>query len=108
MSNNKISDFATRVYQAASKVPSGYVATYGQIARMIGQPEASRAVGQALHRNPFAPDVPCHRIVAADGRLHGFNGGLRKKALLLKSEGIGIIGGKIDLRIYGFRPQKRR
>lgn len=104
----KISAFAAEVYAAASLIPAGQVATYAQIARLIRRPRAFRAVGQALHCNPFAPAVPCHRIIASDGSLGGFNGGLARKIRLLKSEGIAIIGEKIDLQRYGFRPKKHR
>lgn len=67
----KLSNFALSVYDAVCKIPDGRVATYGQIARMIGKPGAARAVGNALHANPYAPAVPCHRVVAADGSLAG-------------------------------------
>ena len=61
--------FAEKVYDAVRRIPKGRVATYGQIAEIIGQPGAARAVGNALHVNPYAPEVPCHRVVAADGSL---------------------------------------
>ena len=61
--------FAQKVYDAVRRIPKGRVATYGQIAEIIGCPGGSRAVGNALHVNPFAPIVPCHRVVAADGSL---------------------------------------
>lgn len=67
--------FAERVYDAVKRIPEGRVATYGQIAGMIGCPGGSRAVGNALHVNPFAPIVPCHRVVAADGSLAARFGG---------------------------------
>lgn len=61
--------FAEKVYDAVKRIPRGRVATYGQIAEIVGCPGGSRAVGNALHVNPFAPVVPCHRVVAADGSL---------------------------------------
>lgn len=67
--------FAEKVYDAVSRIPKGRVATYGQIAEIIGCPGGARAVGNALHVNPFAPVVPCHRVVAADGRLAANFGG---------------------------------
>ena len=79
--------FERRVYEATRKVPFGKVATYGQIAAAIGQPQAQRAVGQALGRNPVSIVIPCHRIVAADG-LGGFTGGLHQKVRLLRHEGV--------------------
>lgn len=61
--------FAERVYETVTRIPKGRVATYGQIAEIIGCPGGSRAVGNALHDNPYAPVVPCHRVVAANGSL---------------------------------------
>ena len=61
--------FAEKVYDAVRRIPKGRVATYGQIAEVIGCPGGSRSVGNALHVNPFAPVVPCHRVVASDGSL---------------------------------------
>jgi methylated-DNA-[protein]-cysteine S-methyltransferase len=77
------------VLQTARRIPMGSVWTYGQVARTIGQPKASRAVGQALGRNPIPIVIPCHRVVAADGGLGGYSGGggLESKRLLLRLEG---------------------
>jgi methylated-DNA-[protein]-cysteine S-methyltransferase len=87
--------FAQRVWAATSRIPAGRVATYGDIARKIsGHP---RAVGQALHRNPYAPGVPCHRVVGSDGKLTGFAQGLDKKRSMLLAEGITFCGEKVDL-----------
>lgn len=79
--------FQRRVYEATRRIPFGKVATYGQIAKAIGQPDAQRAVGQALGRNPIGLVIPCHRVVAADG-LGGFTGGLEHKKRLLRFEGV--------------------
>jgi methylated-DNA-[protein]-cysteine S-methyltransferase len=81
--------FCRAVWKACAEIPKGQVRTYGWIARRIGKPKAARAVGQALGRNPFAPTVPCHRIVGADGRLTGFSapGGVAAKRRLLEKEG---------------------
>ncbi|MBN1823994.1 MAG: MGMT family protein [Endomicrobiales bacterium] len=70
------------------KIPKGSTATYGQIARRVGKPGAARAVGQALKKNPFAPFVPCHRVVSSDGSLGGYSakGGIKRKKQLLKKE----------------------
>lgn len=68
-----ITPFQCKVYLELLKVPSGSTITYGELARRIGCGSA-QAVGQALKRNPFAPEVPCHRVVAADGSLGGYNG----------------------------------
>ncbi len=98
--NIKISRFAEQVYQITGKIKLGQVATYAQIAQKIGKPLAARAVGQALHRNPFAPQVPCHRVVKSDGRLGGFAGGNKKKLSLLRQEGIIIKNNRLDLNKY--------
>ncbi len=68
-----ITEFQRRVYLALLDVPRGETITYGELARRIGC-RSAQAVGQALRRNPFAPEVPCHRVVAADGSLGGYNG----------------------------------
>jgi methylated-DNA-[protein]-cysteine S-methyltransferase len=91
----QLTDFQTRVYEATSRIPRGRVATYAQIARTIGKPSASRAVGNALNKNPFAPKVPCHRVVRSDLSVGGFAQGSKKKILLLKKEGVRINSGKI-------------
>jgi methylated-DNA-[protein]-cysteine S-methyltransferase len=76
------------VYEAARSIPPGSTSTYGEVAAQIGAPGASRAVGQALGRNPYAVVVPCHRVLAAGGRVGGFtaNGGLTTKLRLLSAE----------------------
>ena len=79
--------FERAVYDATRSIPFGQVATYGQIARAIGKPKAARAVGQALGHNPIAIVIPCHRVVAANGALGGFTGGLHWKKKLLRHEG---------------------
>jgi len=84
--DRKISDFEKLVYAAVKAIPRGEVRTYGWVAKRIGRPLAAQAVGNALHKNPFAPAVPCHRVVAQNG-LGGFAGGLEKKKRLLRSEG---------------------
>ncbi len=82
--------FTRRVYQAARRISSGKIATYGQLAASSGSPGAARAVGNALAHNPFPLIVPCHRVLAANGQLGGFSafGGLKTKALLLNIEGV--------------------
>ena len=69
----KPTSFQMKVYKATSCIPRGKVATYGWVARQIGC-RSAQAVGGALRVNPFAPKVPCHRVIAADGSLHGFAG----------------------------------
>lgn len=69
----QITEFQRRVYLALLDVPRGATITYGELSRRVGC-RSAQAVGQALKRNPFAPEVPCHRVVAADGSLGGYNG----------------------------------
>jgi methylated-DNA-[protein]-cysteine S-methyltransferase len=83
-----VPDFHRRVYQTARSIPPGTTASYGEIAARLGAPGAARAVGQALGRNPFAIVVPCHRVLAAGGRVGGFSadGGIATKLRLLAIE----------------------
>jgi methylated-DNA-[protein]-cysteine S-methyltransferase len=84
-----VSPFDQQVYQAARTVLPGCTVTYGAIAKLIGSPGAAREVGRALGRNPFPIIVPCHRVLAAGGRLGGFsaNGGVQTKIAMLVTEG---------------------
>jgi O-6-methylguanine DNA methyltransferase len=79
--------FQFMVWSALRKIPLGKVATYGEIAIEIGRPRAARAVGQACGSNNVVLFVPCHRVVAAQGKLGGFGGGLKLKKALLQHEG---------------------
>jgi methylated-DNA-[protein]-cysteine S-methyltransferase len=81
--------FHRRVYEVTRAIPPGQVLTYGEVARRVGEPGAARAVGQALGRNPFAPVVPCHRVLAAGGKSGGFSaeGGAATKLRMLEIEG---------------------
>ncbi len=83
-----LSAFQRQVLQATAAIPYGETRTYGQIAAAIGKPGAARAVGRALASNPMPIVIPCHRVVSADGRLHGYSGpgGLTTKARLLALE----------------------
>ena len=83
-----------------NSIPKGRVVTYKDIARLVGAPAAYRAVGNAVGKNPDAPKVPCHRVVASDGTLGGYSGGLPVKIRLLKKEGVEIRNGRIDLKKY--------
>ena len=87
--------FQEKVYELCSKVPKGKVATYKAIAEAMGT-KAYRAVGQALNKNPYAPKVPCHRVVNSQGHLHGFAHGLKAKAEMLRKEGIKIKNNRIE------------
>jgi methylated-DNA-[protein]-cysteine S-methyltransferase len=88
LDDDGIDDFQRRVYEATRAIKPGETATYGEIARAIGEPGAARAVGAALGRNPFPIVVPCHRVLAADGALHGFSapGGIATKRRMLEIE----------------------
>lgn len=80
--------FQQRVYEVTRAIPPGEILTYGEVARRIGEPGAARAVGQALGLNPFAPVVPCHRVLAAGGKSGGFSaeGGATTKLRMLEIE----------------------
>jgi len=100
--------FADRVYKTCKKIPEGKVSTYGAIANALDS--SPRAVGQALRCNPYAPVVPCHRVVKSDGKIGGFSGEvtgpkIKKKISLLKNEGVLVIDGEVqDFEEVVFRP----
>lgn len=79
-------EFDTKAWTALREIPFGETRTYGELARTIGRPAAARAVGGAMHRNPIALMVPCHRVVGHNGSLTGFGPGLGKKEWLLRHE----------------------
>ena len=79
-------DFQRRVWAQLCAIPYGETISYGELARRVGNPKASRAVGSANGRNPVAVIVPCHRVIAADGSLGGYGGGLDRKVVLLGLE----------------------
>lgn len=87
--------FEKRVYEAVKRLPRGRVATYGQVAETLGSRRLARAVGNALHRNPY-PDVPCHRVVNHRGKLAARfgRGGWRAQKRRLLAEGVGFRGEK--------------
>jgi methylated-DNA-[protein]-cysteine S-methyltransferase len=82
--------FQQRVWRELTEIPYGETWSYGQLAKRIGNPSASRAVGLANGRNPIAVIVPCHRVIGADGSLTGFGGGLPRKRWLLTHEGMPV------------------
>ncbi|MEK9157779.1 MAG: MGMT family protein [Patescibacteria group bacterium] len=82
-----ITPFQQKVYDFVRTIPKGKTLTYKQVAIGIKKPKAYRAVGNALNRNPFAPEVPCHRVIKSDGSIGGFASGSTKKLKLLKREG---------------------
>jgi O-6-methylguanine DNA methyltransferase len=89
--------FNQKVWALCARIPAGKVCTYGDIARKLGAPGAARAVGNALNKNPYSPQVPCHRVVGSTGALTGFAGGLPKKEQLLTTEGVPVTRGRADL-----------
>ena len=101
--------FSAKVYSLCKQIPKGKVSTYKEIARAL-HTKAYRAVGQALRKNPYAPVVPCHRVVASDGTLGGFGGktkgpNIQRKIRLLKKEGVAVAKGKIlnfEKRLHRF------
>lgn len=81
-------DFQKKVWEALLSIPFGMKKTYGDLAKMIGDTGAVRAVGGALNKNPISIIVPCHRVIGSSGKLVGFAGGLKNKAVLLELENI--------------------
>lgn len=92
-----------RIYEAVKKIPKGRVATYGKVAEMAGNPRMSRAVGNALHKNPDPAHIPCYRVVNSKGELAGAFafGGENVQKKLLEADEIEVINGKVDLKKYG-------
>ena len=83
-------EFQLKVWAYLRKIPRGSVKTYSQVAKAIGKPFAVRAVANAIGKNPYAPKIPCHRVIRSDGSLGGYSGkgGVKKKRFLLKKEDI--------------------
>ena len=96
--------FQSDCYEALKKVPKGKVITYAGLARMIGRPKAHRAVGSAMNKNPYAPQVPCHRVVKSNGELGGFATDIEVKIKRLQEEGVMVSDNKIvDFRSTLFK-----
>ena len=93
-----------RVYEMVAQIPWGRVTTYGQIARLLGNPRLSRIVGCALHVNPQGPGLPCHRVVKQSGALSGafiHTEGVDEQRLLLEEEGVSFTAeGRVDLALH--------
>lgn len=105
---SKNNSFNEKVYALLKKVPKGKVTTYKALAEALGT-KAYRAVGQAMRCNPYAPEVPCHRVVSASGSIGGFSGNanprsreVKRKKRMLKREGIKFKNNKIDFNRYLF------
>lgn len=87
------------------RIPRGKITTYALLARAVGKPKGARAVGNACNANPFAPKVPCHRIVKSDGSIGGYAQGVKRKKALLIHEGVRVHNGKIvdfERRLFRF------
>ena len=87
-------NFNEKVYSLCKKIPKGKISTYKEVALALNS-KAYRAVGNALNKNPYAPLVPCHRIISSAGHLHGFASGLNNKRKLLEKEGVQIKNNKV-------------
>lgn len=88
-------DFQISVWLELTKIKKGEVVTYKELAKRIGKPKAIRAVANAVGKNPFTPEVPCHRVIRSDGKLGGYSrkGGAKTKLKLLKMEGVDLVNG---------------
>ena len=84
--------FQLKVWSYLKEIPKGSVVTYSQVAKSIGKPFAVRAVANAIGKNPYAPKIPCHRVIRSDGSLGGYSGkgGVKRKKFLLKKEGVSL------------------
>ena len=84
--------FQKKVWNYLKKIPKGRVKTYKQVAIAINRPKSARAVANACAKNPYAPKIPCHRVIRSDGRLGGYSGkgGIKQKLRLLRSENVSI------------------
>jgi methylated-DNA-[protein]-cysteine S-methyltransferase len=96
MTEREPTEFEQKVYKITSSIPKGKTMSYGQIAKILKS--SPRAVGQALKRNPYAPQVPCHRVIKSDGRIGGYNGieDSKKKIKILNKEGVRIKNNKVQ------------
>ncbi|MCM8791005.1 MAG: MGMT family protein [Candidatus Omnitrophica bacterium] len=90
LSNKWLSEFEKKVYIATLDIPKGQTRTYKWVAERVGRPKSFRAVGNSLNKNPYSPDVPCHRVIRSDGSLGGFARGSAVKRRLLRLEGIDL------------------
>ena len=90
--NLKGTKFQIKVWNYLKKIPKGEIRTYLQVAKAIGKPKAYRAVANAVGKNPYAPKIPCHRVIRSDGGLGGYSGrgGIKTKLRLLRSEKVDI------------------
>jgi len=98
--------FKEKVYDLAKQIPQGKVATYGQLARLVGSPGAARAVGMCMRTNEHPEIIPCYKVVASDGSLTGYSAGkgiITKKEKLLH-DGVKFKNDKVDLNVSQWKP----
>ena len=106
MKNKK--SFSEKCYELLKKVPRGKITTYKILAEKL-KTKAYRAVGNAMNKNPYSPEVPCHRVVKSDGKVGGFESGTKNKIKMLKKEGIPIKNKRIEnfkKYVYNFLNRK--
>lgn len=100
-----MTEFTKRIYDVVREIPRGRVMSYGQVARLAGNPRGARGVGFALHRNPAPGEIPCHRVVFRDGSVctgYAF-GGPEVQRQLLEAEGVGFLAdGRVDMSRFCF------
>lgn len=106
--DTKTSSFCQEIYDVCSQIPQGKVATYGQLAKLVGKPKSARAVGMCMRKNPNVPVMPCHRVVASDGKLQGYSAGagVFTKYQMLLDEGVKFNNDKVDLSQSQWQPEK--
>jgi O-6-methylguanine DNA methyltransferase len=100
-------DFSTRVLHVVRRIPPGRVATYGDVAALAGKPRAARAVGNIM-RECQRPDIPCHRVIAAGGRLGGYGGREALKRSLLAAEGVPLRGARVLIKDCRIKVRSRK
>lgn len=93
-----VSDFRTKVLDVVSQIKVGETLSYGEVARRAGSPKAARAVGNILNKN-FNPQIPCHRVIRADGQVGGYNRGVKAKIRRLKQEGAKLVFGLTSAKV---------
>lgn len=99
------SAFRQKIYTLTRQIPPGKVATYGQLAALVGSPGSARAVGMCMKGNSDPENIPCHRVVAVNGKLTGYAfGGVSTKKDRLQREGVTFINDRVDLSISLWKP----
>jgi len=93
-----VSDFRTKVLDVVSRIKVGETLSYGEVARRAGSPKAARAVGNILNKN-FNSQIPCHRVIRADGQVGGYNRGVKAKIRRLKQEGVKLVFGLTSAKV---------